>query len=258
MKEAALDPSLGGLFLAGLLMVALVTIAWINGVRMVRQGAVATARATVQLVAVGLVLSQIFALNHWAAVTATLVVMVLIAGWTAGRRVERALGATGPLFSIILALVTAVALLYVTRAVLSVEGWPARYVIPLGGIVLGNAMTAGTLAASRYLEQLRDQRLTIQAALSLGASPAQATQRAVHSSFFAATTPVINAMLIVGVVKLPGIMSGQMLGGSEPLMAAKYQLVVLFTLAFADGMTALATLWALRRRAFTTAWQPRL
>jgi putative ABC transport system permease protein len=77
-------------------------------------------------------------------------------------------------------------------------------------------------------------------------------------AFTGAVTPVINAMLIAGIVKLPGVMTGTLLGGVEPLTAAKYQLVVMFMLVFGDGMTALLVLAAVRRRAFTRAWQPRL
>ena len=69
---------------------------------------------------------------------------------------------------------------------------------------------------------------------------------------------MLNAMLIVGIVKMPGIMTGQMLGGADPMIAAKYQLVVMFMLVFGDGLTALLILLAIRRLAFTRAWQPRL
>ena len=119
-------------------------------------------------------------------------------------------------------------------------------------------MTAAVLATTRYAEDLVEQREKVEAALALGASPAQATRAMERKAFTAAVTPVINAMLIVGIVKLPGVMVGTLLGGVEPLVAAKYQLVVMFMLVFGDGMTALAVLNIVRRRAFTSAWQPRL
>ncbi|GIW72744.1 MAG: iron export ABC transporter permease subunit FetB [Planctomycetota bacterium] len=253
-----IDPGWSGLALAGLLMAALLAAAVAQGIPLVREGLIATARTVVQLLAVGAVLQWVFAQRELAAIVGILAVMTLVAGWTGSRRVERALRGTAPALTALLALVLAATLWYVTELVIGVPGVEPRYLIPLGGMILGNAMTAGSLAAQRFHDELRAGREAIEAALALGASPAQATQQAFRRSFAAALTPMINAMMVVGIVKLPGVMTGQMLGGSAPLEAAKYQIVVMFMLAFADGMTALGVLTAVRRLAFTAAWQPRL
>jgi len=239
-------------------MVAVVLLALALGVDMVRQGLVATARTTLQLLGIGYVLGWVFARESWPAIVGVLLVMTAVAGRTGSRRVERALRGTGPAMTAILVVVLAVTLLYVTQLVVGVRGPRARYFIPLGGIILGNAMTAAALAAQRFHDELRDKRDLVEASLALGASPAQATREPLRRSFLAALTPTINAMLIVGVVKLPGVMTGQMLGGSAPAEAARYQIVVMFMLAFADGVAALGILVVLRRLAFTPAWQPRL
>jgi putative ABC transport system permease protein len=253
-----LVPGTAGLILAGLLMVAVVAVAFASGVNMIRQGLVATARTTLQLLAVGFLLHWVFARNTWLVIIGLLLMMSLVAGWTGSGRVERALRGTGPALTLILVVVLAVTLLYVTQLAVGVHRAEARYFVSLGGMILGNAMTAGSLAAQRFHDELRGQRERVEAALALGASPAQATRRAWQRSFFAALTPTLNAMMIVGIVKLPGIMTGQMLAGSSPFDAAKYQILVMFMLAFGDGMTALAMLGFLRRQAFTRAWQPRL
>ncbi|HBP20221.1 MAG TPA: iron export ABC transporter permease subunit FetB [Planctomycetes bacterium] len=253
-----LDPGWSGLALAGLLMPCVVGLALATGVNLVREGLIATARTTIQLLGVGFVLNWVFALDAWLGIVGVLCAMALLAGWTGSRRVERALQGTGPALTVILALTTALTLIWVTQAVVGIHEPDARYFIPLGGIILGNAMTAGALAGQRFHDELRDGRATIEAALSLGATPAQATQEPLRRSLAAAMTPTLNAMMIVGIVKLPGVMTGQMLGGSAPLEAAKYQIVVMFMLAFADGVTALLLLRILRKMAFTEAWQPRL
>lgn len=253
-----LDPGWSGLLLAWLLMLAVIGAALASGVRMVREGLVASARTTAQLLGIGVVLNWVFAHETWVVVLGVLAVMTVVAGWTGSRRVEEALRGTGPALAIILAVVLAATLLYVSGLVIGLREPDARYLIPLGGMILGNAMTAGALAASRFHDELRGGRETIEAALALGASPAQACQEALRRAFRAAVTPMINAMLIAGVVKLPGIMSGQMLGGSAPLAAAKYQVVVMLMLAFSDGITALLILRVLRGLAFTRTWQPRL
>jgi len=256
--EQAIDPGWSGLALAAVLMVAVTGAAFAVGVNMIKENLIATARATVQLTVVGLILGYVFALDHWYGVVGALAIMTTIASLTAGQRVDKALGQLAPLFTLVLAVVTAVALIYVTQVTIGLHSVRARYLIPLGGMILGNAMTAGTLAASRFVDELRGGREGIEAALALGASPAQATQRFLRQAFLAGVTPVLNAMLIVGIVKMPGIMTGQMLGGADPMIAAKYQLVVMFMLAFGDGLTALLILLAIRRLAFTRAWQPRL
>jgi len=258
LAASILDPGWGGLALSGLLMVAVLAVALWSGVNLVKEGLVATARTTLQLLAVGFVLNWVFEQNTWWMIVAVLTLMTLVAGWTGSGRVERALRGTGPALTVILMIVLAVTLLYVTRVVIGVTTVESRYFIPLGGMILGSAMTAGSLAAQRFHDDARDGREAIEAALALGATPAQATQRATRRALVAALTPMFNAMMIVGVVKLPGIMTGQMLGGSDPFEAAKYQIVVMFMLAFADGMTAIGVLRYLRGAAFTAAWQPRL
>lgn len=255
---AVIDPGWSGLALAALLMAGVVAAAWLAGIRMVRDGLMATARATAQLVAVGAILGWVFARERWWQVALVLVAMTLIAGWTAGRRVDRVLSGMRSLFALVLGAVTAVTLLYVTRVAVGVAGPAPQYVIPLGGIILGNAMTAAVLAATRYAEELGERRERVEAALALGASPAQAGREITRRAFTAAVTPVINAMLIVGIVKLPGVMVGTLLGGVDPLTAARYQLVVMFMLVWGDGLTALIVLALVRRKAFTRAWQPRL
>lgn len=256
--ETILDPGWSGLALAGVFVAVVLAAALASGINMVREGLVATARTTIQLLGVGFLLNWVFSQATWLWILAVLATMTLIAGFTGSGRVERALKGTGPALTLILFATLTVTLFYVSQVVVGVDGPDPRYLIPLGGMILGNAMTSGSLAAQRFHDDLRDTRERIEAALSLGASPAQATRDVLRRALRAALTPTLNAMMIVGIVKFPGIMTGQMLGGTAPLDAAKYQIVVMFMLAFSDGITALLVLLALRRMAFTGAWQPRL
>ena len=255
--NSALNPGFSGIAWASLLMAALLLFAHLNRVSLLRKGLMSALRATVQLLAMGLVLDRVFAIDQALIVLGVLAIMVLVAGFTADAQIKRVVGHLSLALCAVLASVTLVILLFVTRLVLKLPELPARYAIPLGGIVLGNAMTAATLAANRYIESLSDGRARVETALSLGASPAQADLPAFSSAFMTAVTPVLNAMLIVGIVKLPGIMSGQILGGSQPWIAAQYQLVVMFMLVCGDGLTALWVLRILRGRAFSSAWQMR-
>jgi len=256
LAAALLDPGASGVALAALLVAAVLGLALACGVNLLREGLVASARTTVQLLGVGLILGAVFAHHTWLAVLGVLGVMCALAGLTATRRLERALAGTGPALTVLLTAVLALTLVYVGRVVIGVREPDPRYLIPLGGIILGNAMTAASLAAQRFHDDLTEGHARIEA--SLAASPAQATREPLRRALRAALTPTINAMLLAGIVKLPGVMTGQMLGGAAPFAAAKYQIVVMFMLLFADGVTALGTLVVIRRLAFTRAWQPRL
>ncbi len=221
----------------------------------IRRVSIASARAVVQLLAVGLVIGWVFRQNTWPWVVGLLAVMTVIAGLTAAAQVDRYLSRTSLLMSVVLGAVTAVVLLYLTQVVIDVDGWPARYWIPLGGMLLGNAMTAATLAVERLTSEMATHRHDVEAMLCMGASPAQAIRPALRRAITAAMTPTLNAMMIVGVVKLPGMMTGQMLGGSEPMQAALYQLLILVGITMTDMLAAIATAHLLARRCFTPADQ---
>lgn len=221
----------------------------------VRRVSVATARAVVQLLAVGLIIGWVFERNTWYWIVGLLLVMASIAGFTAAGRMGGSRLRLSWLMSLILGGVTAVALIYYTQVVIGLRQWDARYFIPLGGMLLGNAMTAATLAVERVSSDLAREQNDVEVYLSLGASPWQASRPAVRRAVGAALTPTINAMLVVGVVKLPGMMTGQMLGGSEPFQAALYQLMILSGILFCDSMAATLSAGLLYRRFFTGAWQ---
>jgi len=221
----------------------------------VRRVSIATARAVVQLLAVGLIIGWVFERHTWYWVVGLLLVMTSIAGFTAAGRMGGSRLRLSWLMSLILGGVTAVALIYYTQVVIGVREWDSRYLIPLGGMLLGNAMTAAALAVERVTSDLAREQKDVEVYLSLGASPWQAARPAVRRAIGAALTPTINAMLVVGVVKLPGMMTGQMLGGSAPLQAALYQLLILSGILFCDSMAATLSAGLLYRRLFTGAWQ---
>lgn len=257
MSSTPIQPGWPGLVLACLFMLVMLTAARINHIPIFRHGLVAMTRSTAQLLLVGMVLGEVFDLEDSFAVLGVLATMIAAATWTARGQVRAKLPHIALLMGVVLASVALSLLLLVLRGALGLQGVPARYAIPLFGIILGNAMTAATLAANHYNERIAGSRGELEAALALGATPAQADASAFNTAFLTAVTPVLNAMLIVGIVKLPGIMSGQLLAGSSPWIAAQYQLMVMFILATGDGATALWVLRLLRKRHFNDVWQLR-
>jgi putative ABC transport system permease protein len=139
--------------------------------------------------------------------------------------------------------------------VIGLEPWyDPRYLIPLAGMVIGNSMTGASLAAERLAAEFRERREEIETALCLGSSVKLAAEPAVSSAFRAALIPSVNAMAAMGLVFLPGMMTGQILSGTEPLIAVKYQIAIMCVIT---GSVALTTFMILRfgYRSYFTSYQ---
>lgn len=249
--------SLGLLQVVLILLPVVVVLALSVALRLgqTRTISIATARSVVQLVAIGLIIGWVFRQTTWYWILGLLAVMLVIASLTAAGRIGGGILRSASVMGLVLGGVTGIALLYFGKAVVDLDRWDARYLIPLGGMMLGNAMTAATLAVERVTADLSRDRADVEAYLALGATPAQAAHPAFRRAVASALTPTVNAMLVVGVVKLPGMMTGQMLGGSEPLQAALYQLLILSGILFGDGLCATLSALLWYRRLFTPAWQ---
>ncbi|MCX7892076.1 MAG: iron export ABC transporter permease subunit FetB [Burkholderiales bacterium] len=216
-------------------------------------------RATVQLVAVGYVLVWLFAADRWYLVLAVLGLMVAVATHTAARR--QAKGAAErrtilPIAGLAILAGAGLTLAYVTAVVIHVSPWyNPRYLIPLFGMIVANSMNAAALALERLASEMDAHRAEVEAWLALGATPGQASAEAARRATVAAMIPAVNALAVVGVVSLPGMMTGQILAGADPALAVRYQLVVMFMLTAATGITAAIAVQAYRRTFFTPAAQ---
>ncbi len=246
-----LDLTLAG----GLILIAMGISRW-QGLDLARDFVIGAIRTVVQLVLVGYVLVYIFALDRWYLVMAALLVMLVVATWTAVGRQERPtrnlLGITGAA----MLLGSGLTLLYVGAAVVQMEPWyNPRYLIPLFGMIVGNAMNAAALAAERLSGEMEMRRAEIEAYLALGAAPEHASREPVRRALLASLIPTVNGLLVVGIVSLPGMMTGQIIAGSSPLVAVRYQIVVMFMLASSVAITATCVALWYRRTFFTDAAQ---
>lgn len=243
---------------SGLVLVAVALSQW-QRLGLARQLLSGATRATVQLLAAGYLLVWVFATKDWWVVAALLLVMVAVAAHTAASRQKVGAAARRQItaitgFAILLG--SALTLLYVMTVIVQVEPWyEARYVIPLAGMVIANAMNAAALGTERLRAELVARAGEVEAWLALGATPQQATADPVRRAMAAAMMPTINGLAVVGIVSLPGMMTGQILAGASPLLAVRYQLVVVFMLASATAITTLLVVLAYRRSFFTPADQ---
>ena len=218
-----------------------------------------TIRASVQLILVGHVLLWLFAANQWYFVIGLMVLMVIVAAYTAAGRQTH--GATGlkhlrTICGIAILAGSALTIAYVTRVVVPVTPWyDPRYLIPLFGMIVSNAMNGAALAAERLQSEMEASRPEIEAYLALGASAQRASGEPVRRAMIAAMIPAVNSLAVIGIVSLPGMMTGQILAGTDPTLAVRYQLVVAFMLVAATAITSAAVVLWYRRSFFSPAAQ---
>jgi putative ABC transport system permease protein len=194
----------------------------------------ALCRMLVQLLLIGYVLAWIFGVHNGFLILLVLAIMLLASSWIAMGTVKehrwQLLGAC--LVSITIG--GGLTLALITQLVLQMEPWYLpRYMVPLAGMVFANAMTAVSLAAERLYAELGH---------GLGWEEARLT------AYQAAMIPVINALFAVGLVSLPGMMTGQILSGVSPLIAARYQIMVMCMIFSAAGISTAIFLALSRRR----------
>lgn len=200
----------------------------------------AALRATVQLFLLGLVLGWVFDAERGALVLVLGVGMALLAGWEAMRRAGHRIRGLAPLAMGTMLASSMVVTLYGTQVVLAVEPWYApRYVIPILGMVLGNALNGVSLGLDTALRGFRSERARIELLLAHGASRSEAARDVVRAAVRTGTIPILNAMIATGIIAIPGMMTGQLLAGESPQTAAAYQLFILFCIA---GGVALGTI----------------
>jgi putative ABC transport system permease protein len=239
----------------GLMAIAIALALW-QRIGLAGSLVIATARTIFQLFAVGYFLAVVFAWHSPWGVLLVILVMLSVASVVARNRINAKLTRLLPWVWTSLLISTALTLVYTTIVVIRPPTWyDPRYVIPLAGIVLGNAMTSSAISGERLMSTLQRHRLDIETHLSLGATPAQALLTYRREAIKAGLMPTLNAMMIVGIVKLPGIITGQILSGADPLNAALYQMLIMFMLACSDLLAALLITLGLRRLCFNDAAQ---
>jgi putative ABC transport system permease protein len=216
--------------------------------------AVATVRSFIQLTAIGYVIKVIFEQNNLAFVAALLAAMVLFGALTARRRAKRVPHAFWPLL-LALALAGSSTLLLVVA--LGVFKPQARYLVPVGGMVIGNAMTAAAVALNRLGDDVADRAAQIEATLALGATASQAMRPLVRRSLRSGMIPLIDSTKTTGLIFFPGTMVGMLLAGASPINAVRLQLILLYVLLGSVALAALTSVHVAYRNFFTSAHQLR-
>src|SRR5262245_55758349 len=255
---AVIDLSVWQLAGAVLLVGVIVAVSIRQALGLERDLAIGSLRAMAQLYGIGIVLTAVFAAAHWYWVVLMLMGMTGVATQAAVSHLQKPIPGGHRIAATALTVSTAMTLAYVLTLVVQVRPWyEPQYIIPLAGMILGNSMTSAALAGDRLQGELRARADEVEARLALGFSGREAVQPLVRSALRAAMIPTVNGMMTVGLVQLPGMMTGQILAGSPPLVAIRYPIGVVFMLAAATVVSSFLFVRLAARRYLTPAHQLR-
>ncbi|MBU1701298.1 MAG: iron export ABC transporter permease subunit FetB [Candidatus Eisenbacteria bacterium] len=253
---SAVDLSVAALLILGLAGLS----AWIRlGVG--RQILIAALRTTVQLLLIGWVLKALFAHIHLGWVALMALIMLAAAGREVVSRQKRPLagwrgyGVGSSSMFISSFAITILAL----NLIIKPDPWyTPQYAIPLLGMMLGNTMNGIALATDRLTQSAWQQRMVIEQRLMLGHTRSQAISDIRRECLRTGMIPMINAMSAAGLVSLPGMMTGQILAGSPPVEAVKYQILIMFLITAGTGFGSILTIWLASHRLFDARHRLRL
>ncbi|KAL8094712.1 hypothetical protein AgCh_036290 [Apium graveolens] len=209
-------------------------------------------RAFLQLSVIGFVLEFIFTQDNTVWILAAYLFMVVVAGYTAGQRakhVPRGKYVAGA--SILVGTAVTMFLL----VLLKVFPFTPRYIIPVAGMMVGNSMTVTGVTMKRLRDDIRTQMSLVETALALGATPRQATLQQVKRSLVIALSPVLDNAKTVGLISLPGAMTGLIMGGASPTEAIQLQIVVMNMLIGASTISSIMSTYLCWPAFFTKAYQ---
>jgi putative ABC transport system permease protein len=249
-----IDVSIGEV-LATLVLVAIAAAVSIwQHVDLEQDIAIAVARSFIQLTAIGYVINVIFDQDTLALVVALIVVMVVFGALTARRRAESVPGAFLPLLGALALAGTTTLVLVVALGVFDPK---PRYLVPVAGMVVGNAMTAAAVALNRMGDEVRSSAREIEATLALGATSTQAMLPILRRSLRSGMIPLIDSTKTTGLIFFPGTMVGMLLAGADPVDAVRLQLILLYALIGSVALAALIATTLAYRNFFTAAHQLR-
>ena len=241
------------LLLASLLVIALVGLTVRLELGLGWQLIIAALRTTAQLLIVGMILKTVFAKAELPLIGLIVMVMLGVASWEILARQKRKLRGLWAFSISALSLFISSFLITVIALVLiiKVDPWyTPQYAIPMLGMLLGNTMNGIALGMDRLIQTSWQQRFVIEQRLMLGERHVDAIRDIRHDSMRAGMIPMINAMAAAGIVSLPGMMTGQILAGSAPIEAVKYQILIMFLITAGTGFGVISVLHLISNRLF--------
>lgn len=188
---------------------------------------IATIRSIIQLLAIGYILKFVFESDSMVYVLLMIALMIITAAFNARKKGKNIKGITWKVA------ITVIVVEVIVQSILlgfHVVPATAQYIIPISGMAIGNSMILSILFLNRFQGELESHRDEVELILSLGGTPKQAIHRQLITAIKASMIPTIESQKTIGLVQLPGMMSGQIIAGASPVQAVQFQLMILFVL----------------------------
>jgi putative ABC transport system permease protein len=222
-----------------------------RGIHLGGELAIAMARGIIQIVAVGSILLLLLRAPSWSSIL-LLMAMIIAAGATSARRAK---GMPGAFQVSLWAIACGAGSVIAVMVALGVIDTPITALVPVGSMLIANAMNTNGLALNRFRADVLAHTGEIETALALGADGVTSIRPYAQASFEASLIPAIDNLRSLGIVWIPGLMAGMLLSGARPVYAAIYQFVVLAMVFTASGLTSLINTILIRARALSPAQQ---
>jgi len=247
--------------LASIFIVLLAGLSWMLHLGLHKRIFISAIRTVVQLLFIGYILKVLFERVEFQWILLVTVIMLSIATYEVmARQKRRFTGFWGYGLGFVTLFVSSFSITYLVLATIIHETpwYKPEFSIPLVGMMLGNAMTSLALALDRLTQSAIDKQKQIEAQLILGANWKDAIHDIMHDSVRVGMLPIINAMAAAGIVSLPGMMTGQILAGADPMDAVKYQILIMFMIAGGSGLASIIGVRIGARYLFDDRWRLRL
>jgi putative ABC transport system permease protein len=254
MDSSTIDVTLGEVAASLALVAVAIAVSFWRRTELEGDIAVAVVRSAVQLIAIGYVIQAIFDEDSLVLVFALIAVMVVFGTFQARARSRRVPSAFWPLLVALGAAGVATLGLVVALGIFEPE---PQFLVPVGGMVVGNAMTAAAVALNRLGDEMTDRARQIEATLALGATSTQAAAPILRRSLRSGTIALIDSTKTTGLIFFPGTMVGMLLAGADPTDAVRLQLILLWVLLGSVAIAALLATTLAYRNFFTPAHQLR-
>jgi len=239
--KGVIDLQIWQMIAAYVFVLVLLIIVKLKGIPREKEILISSVRMTLQLILTGYILVYLFNNNH---PLYTLVILAAMEGFAVYNIIKRSKIKLSNKLKKIIALSmisgTTACLFYFLFIVIQISPWyDPRYFIPIAGMLVGNSMTGISLGVNRLADGMQTQAHLLEAALMLGATPKMAAKQVINNAFDSAILPTINSMVGMGIVFLPGMMTGQILSGTSPVTAIEYQIAIMLGILGSVALTVM-------------------
>jgi putative ABC transport system permease protein len=239
--EGVIDLQLWQIAAAYIFILIVLVIVKIRKIPREKELLISSVRMTLQLILTGYVLVYLFNNINPAYTLLIITLMETFAILNVFKRSKQKLSKSlKKIIAISMLMGTLSSLLYFLFIVIRISPWyDPRYFIPIAGMLIGNSMTGISLGVNKLVEGMQSQKLLIESALMMGATPKMASKQVVDNAFDSAILPTINSMVGMGIVFLPGMMTGQILSGTSPVTAIEYQIAIMLGILGSVALTVI-------------------